>query len=230
MPGHGGSSGKRARPQVLVLAALHQYHAQVRCYGFAELQSVVKWFGPNTLFAEVTEEDLRLRRPEPVKREYPEAIYPLLDAAASISAHALEPAGAARRLLIDRLESAAQEFQEKVEYAQFEESVHAWLASLILTWKTPADVNSRGTDASVRAKNERQRPLYPDDYSRVLEEWNEHFLARIIDGLRKDRPARALVLVGLEHCFWLRDRLAGREDVELLNAEELLAANFADES
>ena len=218
------------KPQVLVLAALHQYHTDVACYGFEELRRIVSWYSPDALFGEVSEEDLRLRSPERVKREYPEVVYPLLEAAPSIRAHALEPSGDTRKRLIERMQAAARVFQEKPEYVQFEKHVREWLQALMQGWKTPADVNSGVTDDSVRAKHKRQRPLYPEDYTGAWEEWNEYFLRRILEVISRDRPAKALVLVGLEHCFWLRERLALHPGADMVDTQALLRARLENES
>jgi len=49
----------------------------------------------------------------------------------------------------------------------------------------------------------------------LYDDWNEYFLACIEKTLAESRGERMMVIVGGYHKYWLWDRLAGREDVEL---------------
>ena len=212
------------RPAVLVLSTLHNYHAEVSCYGFEVFREILSALAPEALFVEVADEHLRARKSESVKREYPEVVYPLLDELPSTTAHALEPSGAVREQLIETMTAAAKVFQAKPEYAKFEVGVYGWWRELVSTWKAAADVNSERTDESVRAKQEFQKPLYPAEYSGAWDEWNQYFLTRIIEVLDRTKPKTAVVLVGVEHSYWLRLRLARRSDLTLIDANATLAA------
>jgi hypothetical protein len=72
------------------------------------------------------------------------------------------------------------------------------------------------------AKNVVVDSLYPADYALVWEAWNQHFHDGIVRALAQAKPRLALVLVGLEHSYWLRRELARCPDVELVNAEACL--------
>ena len=218
-----GLGSRDGAPAVLVLSTLHNFHAEVPCYGFEVLREILRALAPEALFVEVADEHLRARKSERVKREYPDVVYPLLDELSSTAAHALEPSGAVREQLIETMTAAAKVFEAKSEYAKFEASVHGWWRELMSTWKTAADVNSERTDASVRAKQEFQKPLYPADYSGAWDEWNQYFLTRIIEVLERTKPKTAVVLVGVEHSYWLRPRLSRRSDLALIDANATLA-------
>lgn len=69
-----------AKPaQVIVLATLHQMHDEVPAYSFQQLSDVIERLAPDVLCIEVRAEDLAARSPQKTKREYPVAIYPLID-------------------------------------------------------------------------------------------------------------------------------------------------------
>lgn len=208
--------------EVLVLSTLHQYHGEVACFGFQTLRNILLELQPDLLLVEVDGDDLRLRREEKIKREYPEVVYPLL-ASAKLHVRPLEPSGPTKAALIDRVRAAAQQFEATPEGAAFRAYVQSWLADLISSWTGPADANSSKTDAAVAAKHAQQDRLYPADYARCWEEWNRHFLERIVEAVKELRPRRAVVLVGLEHAYWLRPRLAERGDMIMLDAHETLA-------
>lgn len=215
---------RESRPSVLVLSTLHEYHAQVPCYSFAALAAILERLAPDLVMLEVADEDLQLRRDERIKREYPEVVYPLLARGVLAQARAMEPSGSVRAALIARIRAAAAAFENTPEGAAYQESVLRWLRELMSSWRSPADANSRATDDAVAAKKAGQNSLYPPDYSRCWDEWNEHFLARIVEAVHASRPALAVVLVGLEHSYWLRPRLAGRSDMTLLDAATTLAS------
>src|SRR4051812_13219709 len=94
------------KPAVLVLSTLHQYHAQVLCYSFTALRGLLTALEPDLLMAEVTEDDLRVRADEAIKREYPEVVYPFLDASPRVNVRALEPMGEVGDALIRRVRTA----------------------------------------------------------------------------------------------------------------------------
>jgi hypothetical protein len=209
------------RPQVLVLSTLHQYHAQASCYGFSTLRAIIAALAPDLLLLEVSEEDLRTRPDERIKREYPEVVYPLL-AALGVQALALEPSGDGRHALIERMRAAESQFRDSERSEAHYAYVNEWFKSLVSCWRTPADVNSTGTDAAVFAKHAIEKSIYPPDSTRSWEEWNQHFLDQITNAVNQRRPRLALVLVGLEHSHWLRSRLARRTGLDLLDAQATL--------
>lgn len=209
------------RPQVLVLSTLHQYHAQVSCYGFPTLHRIITALAPDLLLLEVSEEDLRSRPDERIKREYPEVVYPLLDAL-GVQALPLEPSGEIRHALIKRARAAESQFRESERSQAHDAFVQDWLTGLMACWRTPADVNSASTDASVLAKHDIEKSIYPPDSAQSWQEWNQHFIDQITLAVNQRRPRRALVLVGLEHSHWLRRRLARHTGLELLDAQATL--------
>jgi hypothetical protein len=211
-----------SKPAVLVLSTLHQYHTEVSCYGFSTLRRILTNLAPDALFAEVRDQDLRSRNDEQVKREYPEVVYPLLDEIPSIRAHALEPSGVLHERLVQSVRAAEKQFQMTPKYVQFEAYVQSWARELFAGWKTAADVNSEESDAAAKKKHEYQDKLYPPDYSQAWNDWNEHFYDRIIEVAGRTKPGLAVVLVGFEHSYWLRPRLARRSDMTLLDARATL--------
>ncbi len=54
---------------------------------------------------------------------------------------------------------------------------------------------------------------YFPEYILLWEKWNEHFLENIHSALKKHEGGRILVTVGLNHKYWLKDKLSGGDDV-----------------
>lgn len=218
---------RAAKPQLLVVSTLHKYHADVPDFGYGTLRCILEQLSPDDLLIEVAESDLSSRADEGIKREYPEAVYPFLHDAPAVRAHALEPSGAKREALIQMYVSGATQFQASPEYPAFESYARDWLDQLLSRYQTAVEFNSGEADETVRLKQEYQSTLYPREYTDAWVQWNEHFHGRIVEIVNEWTPRLAVVLVGLEHSYWLRRRLAGRSDMQLLDAHEVLG-NLSD--
>lgn len=223
-------SDRAARPNtlfdtahVLVLSTLHQFHERVPSYGYDVLHETLVQLAPDALFAELTVNDLAARKDQSTKREYPMAIYPYLDAHPSVQAHALEPSGPEWDELIQRHRAAEAEFQNSAEFPAFNAFLHSWFDRLLASFRTPQDVNSEAVDAAVEAKHKYQDALYPRDEAERWFMWNQHFLESIVNTVRRAKPKLSVVLVGFEHSYLLRPRLAAFEDIRVLNAYSTLS-------
>lgn len=218
------------RPAVLVLSTLHQFHPEVSGYGFAALRHLLEMIEPDAIFAEVTAGDLASRGEEGVKREYSESVYPFLKDFPMVRAHPLEPSGALRDTLICSQRRAMAQAKESPDYAVLESFVQSWLTVLLSSFRTAQDVNSKETDAAVMAKKEYEGRFYPVEYTNVWMEWNQHFYDRIVETVCHEKPRLSVVLVGLEHSYWLRAKLAACGDIDMLDVhselERLDAASF----
>ena len=209
-------------PRLLLISTLHKFHADVPAYGYSTLRDLLEQLAPDDLFLEVSDADLTARPNEGMKCEYPEAVYPFLDGASTVRAHALEPSGPLRDAILEKYVTGNEKFRRSPEYAPFESYVHTWAQSLLERFRTAADFNSAEIDEMVRLKHDYQASLYPREYTDAWEAWNEHFYDRIVDVVGKWKPRLAVALVGLEHAYWLRPRLAARPDMRLLDPHQLL--------
>lgn len=215
--------------EVVVLSTLHQLHADVRGYDFDALRDAVVSLSPDVICMEVDPTDLDARRDEGVKVEYPRVVYPLLDEN-NYDTCVLEPAPEAASKIIAPYAAANARFMDtKPEAAAaFETYSDAMYALLKTYWQSPADVNDAITDRILAAKHGMQSELIGDDEAAGWEAWNTHFLARILDAVKAHPGKRIVVLVGLEHGYWLRDALKTQETVHLLDTSSLLREEKAD--
>ena len=105
---------------------------------------------------------------------------------------------------------------------EFEDSVWKLFGSLAQEWDTPESVNSERTDSIFQEKHNRQNILYGPTYQEAWDEWNSNF-AEVIRHVATSSPGKlVLVLVGAEHRYWLRARLASEESMNLKTAVEVL--------
>jgi hypothetical protein len=232
-PGLGAQTAaapRRARPaparpaEVVVLATLHQFHAEIRAYSFETLSSVIERLKPDVLAVELTDADLRSRREQQTKVEYPRSVFPLLDRK-GYAAVALEPPEPKFSQLVQRFRRAGQELRATApdRAAAFGTYQEALYAMLFERWTSVEAVNSVETDALLEAKHRYQEALFGAEEVEAWEGWNQHFLEQILRASAEHRGQRIVVLVGVEHAYWLRARLRGREDVRLVEPAVLLA-------
>ncbi len=215
--------GPTARTEVLVLSTLHQHHPRVPRYGYAELTRIIELLEPDVLALELSAEDLAERRPQRAKQEFPNSVYPLLDRR-PLPTVALEPADPVRSGLIGMMAGSQQRFfAETPDLAQaFIDYNDLVLGSLLDGWRSVCDVNSSRTDAIFAAKHRLQDAIQPSEQAAAWDGWNQTFLQRITDAARRFRGQRIVVVVGVEHGYWLRQHLAMQPDLTLLDPAEQL--------
>jgi hypothetical protein len=214
---------RQALPEVIVLSTLHHLHAEVSRYGFADLGRIVKCIAPTVLAVELTPSDLASRSESHGKPEYPKAIYPLLDQY-PLHLIALEPTEPLRCEILRLAEEEgtrliAQEPNPLAAFGAFMASVVKFLCS---SWASAEAVNAPATDALFEAKHAYQDVLLPG-HAQAWKRWNEYFLEQITDAALRYPSERMLVLVGAEHGYWLRARLALDGRLRLLDTSKLLA-------
>lgn len=193
---------------VHIVPTLHQYHAATPGYGFDVLTRVLEELAPDVLVLELTDSALRLRRPQRVKREYQQCVFPYLDRR-GIPAVAMEPGEPLYSELVEQGLEAEQLYQSlwPQRYAQYELSVVDAFQRLLRSWDCAAAVDSARTDQALQEKHQRENELFGAKYQDTWDRYNEHF-AQTIAATAQGRPGqRVVALAGVEHGYWLRPRL-----------------------
>jgi hypothetical protein len=211
--------------EVVVLATLHQYHPKVPRYGYADLGAAVEQLQPHVLALQLTAEDIASRAPQRTRQEYPQSIYPLLERHSYFTV-ALEPSGARRAALLDKLVTADRAFTRSApEQARAFEAFGSQLFSYLLeNWRSACDVNSAQTDALMEVKHRFQDAITPADQAAAWDGWNQHFLGQIKRAATAHPGKRVVALVGVEHAYWLRAQLREQPGLRLMDAAGLLKA------
>lgn len=223
MPGLGlcGTDAGGKKSEVVVLCTLHQFHNTAAFYSFEQLSRLIEDLRPDVLAVELTPADLSSRREQKVKQEYQRSIFPLIEKR-RIAAIPLEPAEPLFSQLVGSLRTAERELGEKApgKDEAFGTYVDSLYDFLFKKWDSPLAVNSRQTDALFEVKHNFQNSLYGKLEEQGWEGWNRHFVERTLDAARARPGARIVVVVGVEHGYWLRERLGQRDDIKLLSVED----------
>lgn len=61
---------------------------------------------------------------------------------------------------------------------------------------------------------------YFPEYITLWEKWNEHFLEKIRDALKAHEGKRILITVGLNHKYWLMDKLTGSDNMDVFDLQK----------
>jgi hypothetical protein len=205
--------------EVVVLCTLHQMHEEVPSYSYAALGNAIEHLHPDVLVVELTPADLAARGEQKNKREYQNSVYPLLKQH-KWTVVAMEPEGSRRAELLADIREADQTLErdspQKVEAFQtYVENLFAYLQS---RWQSAADVNSAWTDDLFAVKHRFQNSLFGAKEEEGWEGWNRYFLDQVVAAASANPGKRVLVLVGVEHGYWLRSHLRQTPAIELLDS------------
>ncbi len=209
---------------ILVLSTLHHLHGEVDYFTYEDLSRIIENFAPDILAVELTPSDLATRKPQQVKQEYQHSVYPLLDKL-GCEAIPLEPPEPKYSQLVGLGRNAEEDLKQRSPSAleQFSLYVNALFDVLFDWWRSPLDVNSAETDRHFEIKHRYQNAVFGKDEESGWERWNEHFLEQILAAAARRPEGRMLVLVGVEHGYWLRKRLRDQPGARLLEAKTALA-------
>ena len=210
-------------PEVVVLATLHQSHDRVDGYSFSDLSQLITDIAPDVIAVELTQADIESRCEQPVKQEYERSVFPLLGDR-SFRLVPLEPDEPEFSDLVSKnrhsVEVVSQSDAEKHEV--FSEYVTELYSLLFELWDSPLAVNSPYTDAVFRGKHAVQDVIYGTEQADAWEGWNSHFASVVLSTVGDGHSSRLLVLVGVEHAYWLRERLGREPALRLLSVEDAL--------
>ena len=211
--------------EVVVLATLHQSHDRVDGYGFSDLSQLISDIAPDVIAVELTGADIESRCEQAVKQEYERSVFPLL-ADYFFRLVPLEPDEPEFSDLVGKnrhsIEVVSQSDAEKHE--AFGNYVADLYSLLFEVWDSPLAVNSSYTDAVFRAKHAVQDVVYGTEQAEAWERWNSHFASVVLSTVRDGHSRRLLVLVGVEHAYWLRERLEREPALRLVSVEKALRA------
>lgn len=210
--------------EVAVLSTLHTFHAEVTAYDNDAFARAIQTLQPDVLCIEIGPEAWAARKIERNKVEYPQVVYPLLNAH-QWPVCLLEPSDAVAKDMLSAYIPASQRFH--AERAEAGKAFTAWSMGMYELlkhhWTSPAAVNDRVTDDLMQAKHSIQDVLIGEDERQGWEAWNRHFLDRIVEAARQHPGKRIVVLAGAEHGYWLRRELAAQPQLQLLDTAALLS-------
>ncbi len=223
--GQNKASSVQPQAEVVVLSTLHQFHEEVPGYSYQDLKAAIERLHPDVLAVELTPVDLASRRPQKIKREYQNVVFPLL-LARKWQAVPLEPEGERSAKLIAAVREAEgsldRDFPQKSATADLYSDTQ--MEFLRERWHSATDVNSVWTDGQFAVKHAFLQKLNGPKEAEGWEGWNQYFLERITEAAKANPGKRIVVTVGAEHGYWLREHLRLQPGLKLLDTPKELGA------
>ena len=218
-------AGKARQTEVIVLSTLHQLHSEVDGYSYDDLSCLIEELDPDVLAVELTAKDLESRRNQQVKREYQEAVFPLLEEH-DYKLVPLEPAQPLYDEIVALIRTAQSDLSKSKPllaeaFTIYSESLYEMLRE---NWISAREVNSRETDRLFESKHRFQNAIFGPMEKEGWTRWNQYFLDQILDAVMINPGKRIVVLVGAEHSYWLREHLKDHA-ILLRDTEALLDRN-----
>lgn len=206
-----------------MLATLHQFHGENKNYSFETLSRIIEKYDPDIIAAELTPTDLDSRKEQKTKQEYQRSVFPVADKH-KYKLIALEPSEPKFSELVglirDTQKTLREKSPEKAEaFSVYTESLYGYLFKF---WDSPLKVNSPETDALFEVKHKYQTALYGEGEEKGWNGWNQHFLERILETARNNKGKKIIVLVGVEHGYWLRKKLRENSEIKLIESQTIL--------
>lgn len=195
---------------VHVVPTLHQYHAAAPGYGFDALTGVLERLRPDVLLVELTEGAARARRPQTVKREYQNSVFPYAQRH-GVPLVGMEPDEDELFVeLATRAFEAEREARERWprRHAENEQADRLLFDGLFAACGSPAAFDTEEVERLIQGKHARDAELLGAACQESWERWNAHCAQAIAAAAQRHPGCRLLALAGIEHTCRLRPRLA----------------------
>ncbi len=204
---------------VIIVATLHQFHEQSEFYSLDRLRTIIEKINPDIICVELREEDLKSKKNQAIKIEYPKCIIPLAEKK-RYKLIAMEPSDPECSRIINKYKQTHQKIESKKTeiFHQYTKLLYDYLFAY---WNSPIDVNSQLTNAIFELKHKFQNSLFGSVEEQAWEEWNNHFLNTILKVAELYKGKKVLVTVGVEHVYWLKKHLESNSTIRLVEVSEV---------
>lgn len=196
------------RTRVAVLGTLLEFHDEAIPFDMSALLDLVANINPDLLCLDITPEQWLQRDFEKLPPQYHEALLPLAQQTdiviAPIGGEKSPPTqrrGGWRGKVINRLRK--------------------WIATMQNTASGPNDMNQGWRHNLTNYLYDATRWLAGGNLNRETKEYVAHLVQTVLEVSRRDRGARVLVVVNIQHCHLIRETLRMYDDIELPAFTEL---------
>ena len=203
---------------VIIIATLHQFHAQCNFYSLDHLRTIIEKINPDIICVELTAEDLKSKKDQAIKIEYPKCIIPLAKKK-GYKLIPMEPNEPEYSRLVNKYKQAYQKIDPKKKEI-FNLYTKLLFDYLFAYWKSLVDVNSQLTNALFELKHKFQNSLFGSVEEQCWEDWNNHFLNTILKVAETHKGKNMLVAVGVEHVYWLKKHLKSNSTIKIVEFNE----------
>ena len=188
--------------KIAVLGTLAEFHREPIPYDMAALLDLVESINPDLLCLDMTRDQWQTRAFEDLPPEYKEALLPL--------AHQTD-------IVVAPI--AGGQPPPKPQASGWRGVAIRWLrkrlATIQRTAPGPDAVNQGWRHHLANYLYDATRWLSAGDVERAAREHSDHLTQAVLEVARRDPGARVLVVVNVQYCHIIRERLRHHEDVEV---------------
>ncbi len=190
------------RTQVAVLGTLAEFHREPIPYDMSALVELVKEINPDLLCLDMTPEQWQKQNFASLAPEYQEALLPLAHQTDIVVA----PIGSGRSLP----NPTASPWRGKVI-----KWLRSWIGSIQRTAPGPDAINQGWRHQLANYLYDAARWLSAGEVEKAAREHTDHLTQAVLQVARRDPGARVLVVVNVQYCHIIRERLRAYDDVEV---------------
>lgn len=188
--------------RIAVLGTLAEFHREPIPYDMAALLDLVAKIDPDLLCLDMTRDQWQTQAFEDLPPEYKEALLPL--------AHQTD-------IVVAPI--AGGQPPPKPEASGWRGTgirwLRGWIATIQRTAAGPDAVNQGWRHHLANYLYDATRWLSAGDVERAAHEHADHLTQAVLDVARRDPGARVLVVVNVQYCHIIRERLRHHQDIEV---------------
>jgi hypothetical protein len=211
------------KTKIVILGVLHSFHSQVPSYSLEHLKSALEKIKPDVLCAELKQSEIDSDKKQNYKIEYG-VILPYTKNH-NVKVVGLDPEEPLLSKMVDPYVKNQKEFPKRspVE-SKVQDIYQAQLFDYLIKehWVSIDKTQSAITNTLFQLKHRFQEELMGPEEKNGWDKFNEYY-ANIISTEAKKNPGKTvLVTIGLEHVYWLKEKLGKDSALTLVDTESLL--------
>lgn len=211
------------KTKVIILGVLHSFHKVVPSFSLAKLESALEEIKPDIICAELMQSEINTNKNQTFKIEY-EVILPYAKKN-NVLLVGLDPEEPKFSEMVDPYIKNQKEFPKRSPVESkiqdiYQEQIFDFLIKE--HWTSINKTQSEVTNTLFRLKHRFQEELMGREEKVGWSTFNSYYENRISDLALKNPGKTILVTIGIEHVYWLKERLSAKRTFEVVNTEQLL--------
>jgi hypothetical protein len=209
---------------IIILGTIHIDKESSPAYS-GRLEKLLEEIKPDVLYAELSAEQLDGSTAIETKPEYTDVILPFVKKI-DIPVIPIQPHADAGKQMEEEKEAILDRIEQhqwlRVVWdfsSQWEECMYAKLIPLLDDPEAIEKLQLTEIDKLHIEPWFEVLGRYFPEYITLWDKWNEHFLEKIQQAIKEHEGKRILVTVGLNHKYWLMDKLTGSDNTDVFDLQ-----------
>jgi len=208
---------------VIILGVLHSFHNSVPSYSLEKLESALHKIKPDIILAELTQSEIDSAKSQTFKIEYG-IILPYAKKN-KISVLGLDPEEPLFSKMVDPYIKNQKDFPKKFPLESKTQDVfQSQLFDFLIKehWVSISKTQSDTTNDMFKLKHRFQEELMGIEEKNGWNSFNQYYSDKISEVAKKSPGKTILVTIGIEHVYWLKEKLSSNSKLKIADTESLL--------